>query len=231
VKFEGKQRCLPEVVKGLERREAFRPTREVEVDHRPGRQFVAEVSVRLHRPARHQRVIDGEKVRITVKGPPIRLRLVVTQVRDAAGALLAEWLLLTNVPASVGAEAVALWYHWRWRIESYFKLLKGAGYHLEQWRQHGAPAVAKRMLVAAMACVTVWEVARSERPEAQEVRELLVRLSGRQMGHGVSHTWPALLAGLWVLVGALEVLKGYDAAKLRSLLGGIWGTPAQQNTS
>ena len=37
------------------------------------------------------------------------LRLVVAQVRDATGAVLAQWLLLTNVPAEVLAERVALW--------------------------------------------------------------------------------------------------------------------------
>ena len=43
----------------------------------------------------------------------------------------ARWLLLTNLPASVQAATVALWYYWRWRIESFFKLLKGAGAEFE----------------------------------------------------------------------------------------------------
>jgi hypothetical protein len=30
---------------------------------------------------------------------------------------------------------VALWHYWRWRIESYFKLLKSAGLQLEEWQQ------------------------------------------------------------------------------------------------
>ena len=95
-------------------------------------------------------------------------------------------------------------------MESYFKLLKSAGLHVEQWQQETAGAVAKRLLVASMACVVVWRVARSEAPEASEVRRLLVRLSGRQMKWGVEFTEPALLAGLWVLLVMMKVLEHYD---------------------
>ena len=47
------------------------------------------------------------------------MRLVVSEVRDGDGRLLATWLLLTNVPASVPASEVALWYYWRWRVEMF----------------------------------------------------------------------------------------------------------------
>ena len=77
-------------------------------------------------------------------GPALQLRLVVSEVRAADGTLLATWLLLTNLPAAVPAERVALWYYWRWRVESYFKLLKGAGLQLEHWQQETAAAIARR---------------------------------------------------------------------------------------
>ena len=107
-----------------------------------------------------------------------------------------------------------MWYYWRWRVESYFKLLKGAGLHLEQWQQETAQAVAKRLLVASMACVVVWQLARSQAPEAAEVRRLLVRLSGRQMKWGVEFTEPALLSGLWVLLALVKVLEHHDLGDL-----------------
>jgi hypothetical protein len=135
-------------------------------------------------------------------------------VRDPDGTLLATWLLLTNVPAGVSAGEVALWYCWRWRVESYFKLLKGAGMHLERWQQETASAVAKRLLVASMACVVVWHLARGETAEAAEVRRVLVRLSGRQMRRGRESTAPALLAGLWVLLSVMRVLEHYDLKDL-----------------
>jgi IS4 transposase len=86
-----------------------------------------------------------------VAGEPVPLRLVVSQIRDGAGRVLAQWLLLSNVPAEVEAGTLAQWYYWRWRIESFFKLLKGAGRQLEAWQQHRAMAVAKRLLVVSAA--------------------------------------------------------------------------------
>src|SRR4051794_23747056 len=83
------------------------------------------------RPRRGGR--HGGAPRPLVRGPALDLRLVVSEVRDTNGALLATWLLLTNLPGSVPAERVALWYYWRWRVESYFKLLKGAGLQVEHW--------------------------------------------------------------------------------------------------
>jgi hypothetical protein len=61
--------------------------------------------------------LDGRCVR--VYGPPLPLRLVVTRVVAATGAVLAEWLLLSNVCSSIPAETLAQWYAWRWRIEVY----------------------------------------------------------------------------------------------------------------
>ena len=92
----------------------------------------------------------------------------------------AKWLLLSNVK-TVSAKTMALWYYWRWCIESFFKLLKQAGHQLESWQQESGLALAKRSLVASMAGVVVWPVAHSELSEAQEVPEFLIKLSGRQM--------------------------------------------------
>src|SRR5512135_3648551 len=193
---------------------AFRHSRTVLYHGRPAEQFVAEAAVMLERPAAPNRRGAGGGPRRLVRGAKLPLRLVVSEVRDGDGTLLATWLLLTNVATAVSAGEVALWYYWRWRVESFFKLLKGAGLHLEQWQQETAQAVAKRLLVASMACVVVWQVARSEAPEAAEVRRLLVRLSGRQMKWGVESTEPALLAGLWVLLSMMRVLEHEDLSSL-----------------
>jgi hypothetical protein len=215
VKHEEQDCRLSAVVEFLRQRQAFRDTRAVTYQGRAARQWVAETAVTLDRPARPHR--RGQAKRVLVKGSPIALRLVVSEVRDAGGTVLARWLLLTNVPAEVPAETVALWYYWRWRIESYFKLLKGAGQHVEQWQQRTALGIAKRLLVTSMACVVVWRLARSEQPGAEEWRRLLVRLSGRQMKWGQSFTEPALLAGLWVLLAALDALEQYSVQDLRRL--------------
>ena len=65
-------------------------------------------------------------------------------------------------------------------------------------------AEAARTLVASMAAVTTWRLARSTHPEAEQARKMLVRLSGRQMKHGREFTLPALFAGMWTLLVMLE---------------------------
>lgn len=213
VRHEGQDRRLPAVVAWLHQQGAFRHSRPVLYRGVPAEQFVAEAAVTLARPARPNRV-GRPGPRPLVHGRALPLRLVVSEVRDPDGQLLATWYLLTNVPATVAASEVALWYYWRWRVESYFKLLKGAGLHVEQWQQETAQAVAKRLLVAGMACTVVWRLARLEDPEAAEVRQVLVRLSGRQVKQGQEFTEPALLAGLWVLLSTLRLLECYDVHDL-----------------
>jgi hypothetical protein len=195
----------------------------VEFRGRPARQFVAETPVVPARPARTHRVDPrtGRAAHRNVAGDPLPLRLVVSEVRDdAAGRVPARWLLLTDLPPSVPAATVARWYYWRWRIEGYHKLLKGAGQQVESWQQETAAALARRLLVAAMACVVVWRLARGDRPAAAELRGVLVRLSGRQMRRGAGapgFAEPALLAGLGVLVPMLVLLEREDLDRLRTL--------------
>jgi hypothetical protein len=122
---------------------------------------------------------------------------------------------LTNLPAAVDTATVALWYYWRWRIESLFKLLKSAGHQVEHWQQRSGEALAKRLLTAAMACTLVWRLARDPSAEARTLRDLLIRLSGRQRKRGRQATLPALLAGLWVLLAMLEALQQHSVEELR----------------
>lgn len=128
--------------------------------------------------------------------------------------MLATWRLLTNLPAEVDNATVAIWYYWRWNIEKYFKLLKSAGMNAEQWQQESAHAVAARLLVASMACVTVWRLARSSHSDAEDTRRFLVRLSGRQMKRFQPWTMPAMLAGMWTLLAMIDVLDNYTPEQL-----------------
>lgn len=59
--------------------------------------------------------------------------------------------------------------------------MKSAGHQLESWQQESALAIVKRLLVASMACVTVWAIAADNSQNAAELRALLIKLSGRQM--------------------------------------------------
>jgi hypothetical protein len=178
-----------------------------------GRVRVAETSVVLHRRARHY---VGDK-QVAVPGPPLTLRLVVTQVVDAKGTVVAEWLLLTNLPATIRATTVGQWYAWRWRIETYHKLVKSAGLNAEAWEQETGLAFLRRLIVGSMACLVVWQLLRDPSDEAQRLRDVLIRLSGRQMKHRVSATAPALLAGLEKLLALDDLLQRDDVAAIRQL--------------
>jgi hypothetical protein len=216
---EGAERTLREIARRLRR--AMTWARSVRYKGRPAEQFAAETTVVLHRPAYQHRVDQrtGKKRRKVIAGPALPLRLVVAQVRDANGKVLACWLLLSNLPAAVPGATVALWYYWRWKIESYHKLLKGAGQHVEQWRQETAAALARRLLVTAMSAVLVWQIARDASPQARRLREALVKLSGRQVRRGKDapgFTEPALLAGLSVLIPMMTLLETMTLDELRA---------------
>ena len=222
VQHEGQEQGLAQVHERLREQGAFSFTRDVAYHGQGARQFVAQTRVTLTRPAYQNR--RGGPRRI-VRGEPLELRLVISEVRDAQGHVLAVWYLLTNVPADIDAATIALWYYWRWRIESYFKLLKSAGQQLEHWQQESAEAFARRLVVASMACVLVWRLARSTAPQADALRRVLVHLSGRQMKRSTPFTEPALLAGLWVLLSMLALLEAHDPQDVRRWLQEALASP------
>ena len=204
VLWNGKSYLLSEIVSDLSSQGKFTKAREVSYKGKPAIQYVAETAVVLHKP--HKTRINGKQRE--VPGAPIGLRLIVSQIRDENGTLLAEWMLLTNVSAADAPTAeIALWYYWRWRIESFFKLLKSHGLQIEHWRQKTGFAVARRLLVGAMACSVISSLQEDQSRAAQRFRKLLVRLSGRMMKHGVESTAPSLLAGYFVYLTMVEYLS------------------------
>ncbi len=199
--------------KAVAQEQTFTKTRQVNYHGKTYWQWVAQTEVILTRPAKPSQKKSKKPV---VPGIPVAARLVVSRVLSEDGEVLAEWLLLTNV-ADVDAASIALWYYWRWQIESFFKLIKSAGHHLESWQQESALAIAKRLLVVSMACVTVWEIAADNCKETVELRAFLIKLSGRQMRHKKEFTHPALLAGLWVFLSMLEIMEAYSLEELSGL--------------
>lgn len=211
VTFRGESQLFSEITEVLRQEGAFQAKGEISIRGRKGQQWIAETEVVLDGPA-WGKTPAGKTSRLL--GKALRLRMVVVHARDAQGELLAEWLLLTNV-WDVSAIQIAFWYYWRWRIESFHKLLKSAGLELEEWQQETASAIAKRLLVGCMACVIVWALQRQATPEAQECQKFLVRLSGRQMKRSRPVTAPALLAGLHMLFTMLDALEQYTPSQLR----------------
>jgi hypothetical protein len=208
--FEG----VPVQPKDLAERLNYLSAGKVLYHGKPAHQSIAHASVVITRKARPAGKIKGKRV-APIAGAPLSLRLVVSRIHDDQGHLLAQWLLLTNVSDEVDAPTLARWYYYRWQIESMFKLLKSAGQQIEDWLQDDALAIAKRLAVASCACVLVWQLAAATSPQAIEIQNFLVRLSGRQTKRRRPVTAPALFAGLWMLLSTLTLLEHYDVDQLK----------------
>jgi hypothetical protein len=223
VLHEDQSRLLSEIVRNIEGDAGFSRVGAAEHHGRAADLWVAETTVVLHRAAKKN--VQGR--RSQQPGRALPLRLIMAQLRPAGsrqadGRVLAEWKLLSNAPAGwADAAHLARCYYWRWRIESLFKLMKSHGLQLEQWQQRTGPAIARRLLVASMACVVVWELMADHSEPAEELKQALTRLSGRQMKRTKPYTAPALLAGLWSLLSMLELLNHVPLDQLQDLAANL----------
>ena len=126
--------------------------------------------------------------------------------------------MVTNVAADVAdAATVGRWYAWRWRIETFHKLLKTSGRNAEPWQQESGEAFLRRLCVSVMACLSVWHLQREEGEVAARLRAFRIRLSGRQMKYKVESMAPALLAGLEKLLAIDDLLQTEDLQEILTL--------------
>ena len=216
VLHRGEKTTLKAVADRLREAGRLKDTRPVLYHGRKARQFTGEAEVVLYRPGTRN-VGGGNKV--DVPGPPLTLRLVVSEVRDLDGRLLARWLLLTDAPAGLAdAATIALWYYFRWRIESLHKLIKSAGWQLESWLQRDGHRILIKLLIAFGACASIWALERKLDAESEGFKELLMQLSGRQTKRDRRVTTSGMLAGLWVLQAALGPLARHGPDGLNAML-------------
>lgn len=212
----------------LDNEGGFQFTRNVLYQGRKAALFVAETTVTITKSGRRR----TPNSRVLVPGPPLTVRLIITEVRDKDDQVLARWYLVTNVfDAEITADLIALWYYWRWRIETYFKLLKSAGLQLEHWQQESAEAIAKRLLVASMSCVLVWCLERDTTPAAEECKALLMRLSGRQTKRTRRVTASGLLTGLERWLAVRDLLDHYTREEIDALVRQVHPLLAGTNSS
>ena len=160
------------------------------------------------------RRIDGKRVQKRIDGEPVKARFISVKLLDKNNKEISRWLLLSNVAEDISLDTLVTWYYYRWNIESYFKLLKSSGHQLESWQQKTPKAIFRRLIIVSYACVLVWQLANAKDKKAEELRTLLVRLSGRQMSYGTDFTYPALFAGLWSFLSMMELMEIYDAKDL-----------------
>lgn len=195
----------------------FEKRGEVSCKGQPCTQWIAGTKVVLTRPAKpkSKRVIGHDQWAKPVPGEALAVRLVISKITNGDGDVVAEWYLLSNVAEHVEDAQLALWYYFRWQIESFFKLLKAAGHQLESWEQETARATFNRILIATQASVMAWSLMWNTSEDAARTRSFLVRLSGRQMKRTRPVTFPALLDGLFKLLTMLETLEHYSISELK----------------
>jgi Transposase DDE domain len=213
--FNGEPMKLSEIRSEVEAQGGFQAVGPAKYHGRVAQLEVAEVAVVLHIAGRKR----APEKRIIVPGKPLSLRLIMTRIVDDKGKQLASWYLLSNAPHEWADTAkIAKCYYWRWRIESFFKLLKSHGFQLENWLQEKADAILRRILTVSMAAVTVWQLMADESEQATELKQMLVRMSGRQTKRSQPFTAPALLAGLCSLLTMIATLEKYDLNALKALV-------------
>lgn len=216
VDWRGQTLRYSEIAAQLDVEGGFKESGAITIKDKKGVQYVAETTVVLNRPAK--RKVQGRSVEVS--GEPLSLRLLIVRAHDAQNEkLLSTWYLLSNAPPSASAFQIALWYYWRWSIESYFKLMKRGGHELEHWQQESGGAILKRLLVASMASATVWRLRSLQSPESLAFQGTLARLSGKSGKRGCPPTAGTLLSGLFVFLQMFDFLQhiDFDLSKLIQL--------------
>jgi len=161
---------------------------------------------------------DGKKKLTKTPGDPLKLRFVVERLVDKKGEIVAQWILLSNVfDDDITASTLANWYYYRWKIESYFKLLKSSGFNLEEWQQRDPLAIFKRLLIVSNSSMFVWKIANDKSNNARRIREILMKLSGKQVQRGIEWTYPALLSGLESYLTTIELLTRFSVNEIFKL--------------
>jgi hypothetical protein len=171
---------------------------------------------------------DGKKTLQRTPGKTLNLRFIVERLVDVeTNEVVAEWLLVTNVlDKNVTATTLATWYYYRWKIESYFKLLKSSGFNLEEWQQIEPLALFKRLIIISNACMMVWRIANTNTDNAKKIRDFLIKLSGKQLEYRVEFTYPALMTGLENYLTFMDLLARHsidDLFKMKEELIDIIG--------
>lgn len=190
--------------------------------------FANECDITISRDATKM-VVDanGKKKLHRTKGKTLKLRFIVERLVNDKNEVVAQWLLLSNLfDEDVDAKTLAQWYYYRWKIESYFKLLKSSGFNLEEWQQKEPLALFKRLLIISNACILVWKIANDNSNNAKVIRDFLISLSGKQIQRGIEFTHPALLSGLENYLATLDLLRQFsveDIFKMRDELVKIMG--------
>ena len=171
---------------------------------KPALQSLAEIKVVLSRR-------DGDSL------PGLRC-VFVRIVDQHNGKSLANFNLLSNLPASVSAAQVSAWSCWQKAGQAFYKMQKHAIQQLDACTEPGDSNMQKRLLAAGQVGITVWRLGHKQEPWAAVARAMLAQLAGHRMRSGAFNAGAAavLLEGFGKLVALLDALA-LDAGSMPGL--------------
>lgn len=202
--LHGQRRCALRNVAAAVQRVALET-----VEHNGTRfeQWGGETVVTFDRPSLRGRKRGARPI----KGKPLEVRVVVTELRGVGTNERHEWVLLTNVNDPI--EQLVAIYRARWRIERLFYFAK-VGLRLEQWRQQTGEATAQRLAITMLAAMTIYQLkATNDAPTLKKVATL-----GGWLGRKGDAMGPiVLMRGMLVLLASLDAIAKHGVDGLTRL--------------
>lgn len=186
------------------------------------RMYAAQTEVELYAPSLRGVAKQGAAPQA---GPPIRVRVVVTELRAKDKKPL-RWVLLTNLDDPL-PDVVQI-YVWRWRVERLFFLVKH-GWKLSDWHEENGERISKRLGLVNLSAMLIYQLQAAEgNPAYQELLERIA-LMGGWLGRKRDPIGPiVLMRGMFALLMTLDAVQLYGEKKLRKMAKTLqeeWGIP------
>lgn len=176
----------------------------VEHDGKTFEQWVGEQTVTFDRPSLRGRKHGARPI----KGDPLDVRVIATELRGVGTTDHYEWVLLTSLKDPI--EDVVAIYRARWRIERLFYFTK-VGLRLEQWRQQSGEATARRLAITMLAAMAIYQLKASGDQDTLKA----VATMGGWLGRKRDALGPVvLMRGILVMLATLDTLAEHGVHEL-----------------
>lgn len=221
VMVHGEQRSLRSQIERVKLSQVGEVLRRVDNTQKSYQLLVGETEVALCGPA--LRGVANKK-RKPQKGAPLRVRVVVSELRNEADKPL-RWVLLTNLTDT--AQNVVGAYLLRWKVERIFWLSK-LGFRLEAWHQESAERIGRRLLLVQLAAMAVYQLSQQTDPAAIATVHRLALLGGWPGRKSTPIGPTVLMRGVMIFIAAVQLCQQLGkrqlftmATSLEPLLGPI----------
>lgn len=169
------------------------------------------------------------QTRVTMYGPSLRgvakgrnrpepgeallVRVVLSELRQPGRKPL-RWVLLTNLPDPPLSVVQA--YLSRWKIERLFWLTK-LGFRLESWHQENALRIARRLLLAQLAALMIYQLMQPQDADSLKWTQRLARLGGWSGREQTPIGPTVLMRGALIFLAAVQLCQQLGPRELLSM--------------